>query len=138
MTKWHKGGCDSPRSVSYYIHTTQPNQMRKIEAQMIDAIHDMRDFTSGNTKVVTEGDTSVVYLHGHKIAEVDENSIRLFDGGWQTNTTKSRLNAILSSCGFAGECVVQKDFNWFYRKFVGAMNGQSVFILKDFESGMFA
>ena len=71
-------------------------------------------------------------------SEVDEDSIRLFDGGYQSKTTKSRLNAILSTCAFAGECIVQKDFNWFYRKFVGAMNGESVFILKDFESGMFA
>jgi hypothetical protein len=112
--------------------------MRKIEKQMIDAIHDMRDFTSGNTKVVTEGDTSLVYLHGSKIAEVDETSIRLFDGGYQSKTTKSRLNAIISACGNAGECVYQKDFNWFYRKFVGAMNGVPVFIFKEFESGMFA
>ena len=112
--------------------------MRKIEKQMIDAIHDMRDFTSGNTKVVTEGDTSLVYLHGSKIAEVDENSIRLFDGGHQSKTTKSRLNAIISACGNAGECVYQKDFNWFYRKFVGAMNGVPVFTFKEFESGMFA
>ena len=112
--------------------------MRKIETQMIDAIHDMRDFKSGNTKVVTEGDTSVVYLHGSKIAEVDETSIRLFDGGYQSKTTKSRLNAIISACGNAGECVYQKDFNWFYRKFVGALNGVPVFIFKEFESGMFA
>ena len=112
--------------------------MRQVEKKMIDAIHDMRDFTSGNTKVVTEGDTSIVYLHGSKIAEVDETSIRLFDGGYQSKTTKSRLNAIISACGNAGECVFQKDFNWFYRKFVGAMNGQQIFILKEFESGMFA
>jgi hypothetical protein len=112
--------------------------MRKIETQMIDAIHDMRDFKSGNTKVVIEGDTSIVYLHGKKIAEIDENSVCLFDGGYQSKTTKSRLNAIISACGNAGECVFQKDFNWFYRKFVGAMNGQQIFILKEFESGMFA
>jgi hypothetical protein len=37
----------------------------------------------------------------------------LFDGGWQTNTTKSRLNAILSEFGMSGECVYQKNFNWF-------------------------
>ena len=105
---------------------------------MVDAIHDQRDFKSGNTKVVTEGDTSLVYLHGSKIAEIDETSIRLFDGGYQSKTTKSRLNAIISACWNACECVYQKDFNWFYRKFVGAMNGVPVFIFKEFESGMFA
>jgi len=36
----------------------------------------------------------------------------LFDGGWKTNTTKSRLNAILSAHG-SGEYVYQKNFNWF-------------------------
>ena len=57
---------------------------------------------------------SLLYsLHGNKIAEVGDNFVRLFDGGWQSNTTKSRLNAILSEHGLPGERVFQRKFEWF-------------------------
>ena len=36
----------------------------------------------------------------------------LFDGGWQTVTTKSRLNAILDEFA-AGTGVIQRNFDWF-------------------------
>jgi hypothetical protein len=39
--------------------------------------------------------------------------MELFDGGWQTNTTKSRLNALLSAFGMEGEYVFQKKGQWF-------------------------
>jgi hypothetical protein len=55
-----------------------------------------------------------VYLHGNLIARIGETWIELFDGGgYQTKTTKSRLNAILKEFGMDGECVFQKNFNWF-------------------------
>jgi len=87
--------------------------MRKIESQMNDAITAGKDFKSGNTQVVTISDVSFVYLHGNHIASVGNNFIQLFDGGWQSVTTKSRLNAILSVCGLPGEKVFQKNFQWF-------------------------
>jgi len=87
--------------------------MRKIERLMNAAITAGKDFRSANTDVVNADGISVVLLHGNKIAEVGDNFIRLFDGGWQTNTTKSRLNAILQEHGCPGECVFQKKFEWF-------------------------
>ena len=88
--------------------------MRKIEAQMVKAIRDNKGWKSGNTEValVDEG-LSCVYLHGNKIAEVGEDFITLFDGGWRTATTKSRLNAILHAFGSGFDQVFQKDFQWF-------------------------
>ena len=89
--------------------------MRKIEQQMNDAIQNNLNWQSGNTSVHFEEESgvSVVRLHGNKIAEVGDTFIRLFDGGWQTVTTKSRLNAILAEHGDAGDCVFQKNFDWF-------------------------
>ena len=52
-------------------------------------------------------------LYGNKIAEVGDTFIRLFDGGHQSVTTKSRLNAILAEHGDDGDCVFQKNFDWF-------------------------
>ena len=89
--------------------------MRKIETQMNTAISNNLNWQSGNTSVHfnEEENVSVVRLHGNKIAEVGDTFIRLFDGGWQTNTTKSRLNAILSEHGESGDRVFQSNFDWF-------------------------
>ena len=89
--------------------------MRKIEQQMNKAIQNNLNWQSANTSVHfnEEENVSIVRLHGNKIAEVGDTFIRLFDGGWQTNTTKSRLNAILSEHGESGDKVFQKDFDWF-------------------------
>ena len=87
--------------------------MRKVETQMIHAIKNSQDWHSTNTAVEVINGVSVVKLHGHKIAEVGDSFVRLFDGGHQTNTTKSRLNAILNGCGLPGEKVFAKQFEWF-------------------------
>ncbi len=90
-----------------------PSIMRKIESQMCQAANASRDWSSANTSVHCHEGVSVVRLHGNKIAEVGEDFITLFDGGWQTTTTKSRLNALLSFFGNGNERVFQRDFKWF-------------------------
>jgi hypothetical protein len=89
--------------------------MRKIESQMNAAITNKVDWKCDNTEVHFCDGVSFVFLHGNKIAEVGDNFIRLFDGGFQSNTTKSRLNAILQAHGLPGECVFQKNWTWFLR-----------------------
>lgn len=100
--------------------------MRKIERQMNAAIRERRDWQSANTRVEFEQGNSIsrVFLHGNKIAEIGDNFIRLFDGGWQSNTTKSRLNAILQEHGERGDCVFQKKFQWFVQ--MNTVQGLSV------------
>ena len=89
--------------------------MRKIESQMNAAIAKGIDWKSGNTSVHfnEEEQVAIVRLHGNKIAEIGEGFITLFDGGWQSTTTKSRLNAILEENGIPGERVFQKAYQWF-------------------------
>jgi hypothetical protein len=91
--------------------------MRKIERQMNAAITAKIDWSSANTRVEYEQGNcvSTVYLHGNKIAEVGDGFLRLYDGGFQSVTTKSRLNAILQCHGLPGECVFQKNWTWFLR-----------------------
>ncbi len=89
--------------------------MRKIEVLMNAAITNGTDWKQDNTEVVNINGVSFVYLHGNKIAEVGEGFIRLYDGGYQSNTTKSRLNAILQVHGIEGEGVFQKAYTWFLR-----------------------
>ena len=101
--------------------------MRKIESQMNDAIQNGRNWSSGNTQVVTNQNVSTVYLHGNKIALVDDTSLTVFDGGWRSNTTKSRLNALINEfCNGVTDGVFQKDYLWYVRD-----NNE----VKDFTSG---
>jgi hypothetical protein len=104
--------------------------MRKIERQMNDAITAGKNWCGSNTQVCWDGAAQVaeVFLHGNLIAKIGSCWIQLFDGNHQTNTTKSRLNAILCGHGIDGERVFQKNFNWF----VSVPNGGAI----PFFSGM--
>ena len=113
--------------------------MRKIETLMNAAITDGRNFSSGNTTVTHEDGVAIVTLHGNKIAEIGDNFVTLFDGGWQSNTTKSRINAICSTHCIKGEGVFQRNFKWFVHQFVGQAGTSPVFVEKEFVNGfMFA
>jgi hypothetical protein len=95
--------------------------MRKIESQMIAAVKGNINWSKDNTSVIFQDGLSSVYLHGNLIAEIDDCSLKLFDGDRQSTTTKSRLNAILSefgyTCGTKREYVFQKQFEWFIQMF---------------------
>ncbi len=111
--------------------------MRKIEQQMCAAVQKNINWKSGNTSVhfSEEYGTSTVYLHDNLIAIVSDNDMEIFDGGWQSNTTKSRLNALCQEFCIAGEGVFQKDFKWFVRKFVGKIGDKDIFKNEEFQSG---
>lgn len=85
--------------------------MRVIEKRMLNAIAKGKSFKSGNTQVIfTDKDNFEVRLHGNKIAvgNVSEKSVRISHAGWETNTTKSRLNALLSV-----NSINQRNFVWY-------------------------
>ena len=90
--------------------------MRKIERQMLQAVNTPgKDMTNANTKVRWSDDQSFVevLLHNNLIASINWNTNRMAisDAGWQTTTTKSRLNALLGD--LANACVYQKKFIWY-------------------------
>ena len=92
--------------------------MRKIERQMNEAIRTGNNFSSSNTMVKSLGNVAVVFLHGNHIATVTDNALTLFDGGWQSNTTKSRLNALINEfCDGTKTGVFQKNWTWFVKAF---------------------
>ena len=104
---------------------------------MCAAVQKNIDWQSGNTSVHFDPETgvSVVRLHGNKIAEVSDTDMTIFDGGCQSVTTKSRLNALCQEFCIAGEGVFQKNYTWFVRKFAGAINGKNVFVTESFDNG---
>ena len=89
--------------------------MRKIEQQMNEAVANSKSWQSANTSVVCDDNgVSHVYLHGNKIAEVGDDYLQVFDGGWQSNTTKSRLNALINRfCNAATDGVYQRQHVWY-------------------------
>jgi len=104
--------------------------MRKIEQQMNNAISNKVDWNSSNTRVEYNNNTncSTIVLHRTAIAVYDHNTqaVKLNTGGWYSNTTKSRLNAILSEVKY-GCSVFQKQWNWYV-----SFNNQT----QDFVDGM--
>ncbi len=104
--------------------------MRKIETQMNRAIRSRQDWRKDNTRVeISEDNKAFVYLHNHLIAVIDDQ-VQIFDGGWQTNTTKSRLNAIIAEFIMPAAGVFQKNWNWFYKRSLDFSD------IIPFESGM--
>ena len=90
--------------------------MRKLEKQMNFALSNKGNWAGSNTTVTYNDSTncSSVYLHGHQIATLDHNTnaLKLNSCGYETVTTKSRLNAILEEVKY-GCKVFQKNWNWF-------------------------
>ena len=112
--------------------------MRKIETEMNKAIQAKKNWTSDNTSVHFDAETGVIVvrLFGNLIAVIDEDSMTLKDGGRQTKTTKSRLNALCDEfCNFVSEGVFQKAGVWYVRKCVGMINGQRCFKNIEFGDG---
>ena len=104
--------------------------MRKIERQMNFAISNKGNWAGSNTSVSynENSNCSSVYLHGHQIATFNHDTLalKLSSCGYETVTTKSRLNAILDEVKY-GAKVFQKNWNWFV-----SYNNQTV----DFWDGM--
>jgi len=104
--------------------------MRKLEKQMNFALSNKGNWNGSNTSVLYNDSTncSSVYLHGHQIATLDHstNALKLSSCGYETNTTKSRLNAILDEVKY-GCKLFQKNWNWFV-----SYNNQT----RDFVDGM--
>ena len=80
------------------------------------AVSNKGNWCGSNTQVTYNENTncSSVRLHGHLIATFDHNlkALKISSCGYQTVTTKSRLNALLDEVKW-GCKVFQRNFNWF-------------------------
>ncbi len=73
--------------------------MRKIEEQMVDAVKAGGGWKCANTAVrFGARDCVEVFLHGNLIAQIDPSGgipVQFTLAGWNTTTTRSRVNALL-------------------------------------------
>ena len=103
----------------YNSHITNNHSffiMRKIEQQMNTAIRYRRNWAGSNTMVRVYKEVVEVFLHGNHIASLDTatHKLTIKDGGWQSVTTKSRLNALLDEF-VPSMGIFQKDWVWYLR-----------------------
>lgn len=77
--------------------------MRKVEYNMLQAIHAGKSWSGGNTSVSILWDGAVeVRLHGNLIFRRGADGLVRFSlAGWPTATTRSRLSALLRDRGHA-------------------------------------
>jgi hypothetical protein len=81
--------------------------MRKITEQSIDAFNYNDDFRKANMRVENTLMTTSMFLHDNLIAHKDADGLHITNAGWQSNTTKERLN------GLNGVSIQQKNFVWY-------------------------
>ncbi len=97
--------------------------MRKVEEQMNYAIRHRKNWAGSNTTVRCFKENGIttemqVLLHGNLIAWLDTatNDLNISSAGWETVTTKSRLNALLDEFR-DGAKIFQKNWEWFLSDF---------------------
>ena len=90
--------------------------MKKITKESVDAFMNARPYKKDNMVIEVKPDwfeghnVTIMYLFGNIIAyryNDPERTISITDAGWQTNTTKERLNAI------PGVSIYQKNWEWY-------------------------
>ena len=77
--------------------------MRKITREIVDAFQNSRSLTIGNSR--TNGES--LWLFDNKIAEIRRDGLWITNAGWDSATTKERLN------GLSGVNIAQRGGNWF-------------------------
>lgn len=121
--------------------------MRKVTGKAANALLNGQKWSSGNTAVRIEtgvADSAIMSLHGNDIAcyALNGYDLLLKDCGWQSNTTKERLNGILEILN-TPYYISQSNFHWYLmtrdgHKVVSTWDGQAYFSLpmnKELELG---
>ena len=77
--------------------------MRQITRDIVNAFQNSRSLTTGNSR--TDGQS--LWLFGNKIAEIRRDGLWITNAGWNSTTTKERLN------GLSGVNIVQRRGTWY-------------------------
>ena len=91
--------------------------MRKITEDSINAFRNKRNFNRQNMSVFysKSEDTSYMALHGTTIAIYKHfnGELSISNCGWESNTTKERLNGIIDTMTYGVKGIYQKDWVWY-------------------------
>lgn len=88
--------------------------MRKITRDAVNAFRNKEKFNRGNMSVIPGATLgAAMFLHGNCIAARQEDgTLYVTSAGWETVTTKERLNGLLHAVGCQG--IYQRDFTWYW------------------------
>lgn len=81
--------------------------MRKVTQKAVQSFRNNVNFKQGNTKVERLGNETRLYLHNNLIAKRNPKGLFITNAGWQSNTTKERLNAL------PNVSIQQKNWQWY-------------------------
>lgn len=84
--------------------------MRKISIESSQHFINAQKFKKSNMEVEVLPNVTILKLHGNEISYLyndPKRTLEVTHAGWETNTTKERLNSI------PGVHVYQKNFVWF-------------------------
>jgi len=92
--------------------------MRKITQDSVSAFLNRKTFKRQNMEVTSFDDSFYLKLHGNTIAVLHEDgTLMITDAGWQSVTTKERLNGLINEyLGYPnciGKGIYQKNFVWY-------------------------
>ena len=89
------------------------------------------------TRIVRIGTTIQIHYHGTIVVEFNHDTITLNSGGWQTQTTKTRMNQASNQFDL-GYSVFQKNYVWYVGHYVptGRPVGKYRYKQSIFQDGM--
>ncbi len=86
--------------------------MRQITTESVEAFLCRQSFSKANMRVDVNNGVAKLYLHNNCIGINDHGDVSISNAGWPSNTTKERLNGILTTLGKSG--IYQKAFIWWW------------------------
>ena len=90
--------------------------MRLITHESVTAFLNGEKFNKSNMNVTVEPNVTILKYQGNAIAYKynDPNkTIAITNCGWESNTTKERLNGVISLSGLNNSGIYQKNWNWY-------------------------
>jgi len=90
--------------------------MRQITRESVNAFLNAKKFNKSNMSVEVLPNVTILKYQGNSIAykyNDPKRTISITNCGWESNTTKERLNGVISLSGLNVGKVYQKNWQWY-------------------------
>lgn len=90
--------------------------MRLITRESVTAFLNGNKFNKSNMSVEVQPNVTILKYQGNSIAfkyNDPKNTISITNCGWESNTTKERLNGVITLSGLNIDRIYQKNFVWY-------------------------
>ena len=90
--------------------------MRKLTIESVKAFLNGKKFSKSNMSVEVLPNVTILKYHGNSIAykyNDPKKTISITNCGWESRTTKERLNGVIILSGLNIEPIYQKNWQWY-------------------------